>query len=104
MEFASVREFKTHASEFIRRKVAVLVFRSGKPAGVFVPWEDINVDDEVRRAALKALASKVAREREEKGIAEEEVLEDFAAYRKDRRGRERRAIGADRRESGQGVR
>jgi hypothetical protein len=37
MEFASVREFKTHVSEFIRKKEAVMVFRSGKPAGVFVP-------------------------------------------------------------------
>ena len=99
MEFASVREFKTHASEFIRRKEAVMVFRSGKPAGVFIPWEDINVDDEVRRAALKALVAKVARERQEKGITEEEVLEDFATFRKDRRGRERGAFGADRRES-----
>ncbi|MCL6448290.1 MAG: hypothetical protein K6U04_09115 [Armatimonadetes bacterium] len=99
MEFASVREFKTHASEFIRRKEAVMVFRSGKPAGVFIPWEDINVDDEVRRAALKALVVKVAREREENGITEEEALEDFASFRKDRRRRERGAFGADRRES-----
>jgi hypothetical protein len=43
----------------------------------------------VRRAALKALAAKIAKEREKKGITEEEVLEDFATFRKDRRGRER---------------
>jgi PHD/YefM family antitoxin component YafN of YafNO toxin-antitoxin module len=89
MEFASVREFKTHVSEFIRKKEAVMVFRSGKPAGVFVPWEDLNIEDDVRRAALKALAAKIAKEREKKGITEEEVLEDFATFRKDRRGRER---------------
>ncbi|MBE3588675.1 MAG: hypothetical protein IMW93_09015 [Thermoanaerobacteraceae bacterium] len=99
MEFASVREFKTHASEFIRRKEAVMVFRNGKPAGVFIPWEDINVEDEVRRAALKTLTAKLARERVEKGITEEEVLEDFAAFRKNRRGRQRGAVGVDRRES-----
>ncbi len=99
MEFASVREFKTHASEFIRKKEAVMVFRSGKPAGVFIPWEDINVEDEVRRAALKALTAKIAGERVEKGITEEEVLEDFATFRNDRRRRERGAFGADRRES-----
>jgi len=99
MEFIGVREFKTRTSEFIRKKEAVMVFRSGKPAGVFIPWEDINVEDEVRRATLKALTTKVARERVEKGITEEEVLEDFATFRKDRHRRERGAFGADRRES-----
>lgn len=76
-----------------------MVFRNGRPAGVFIPWEDINVDDEVRRAALKALVAKVARERQERRITEEEVLEDFATFRKDRLGREHRAFGAERRES-----
>ncbi|KFD40739.1 hypothetical protein HX99_02985 [Peptococcaceae bacterium SCADC1_2_3] len=99
MEFANVREFKTHASEFIRKKEAVMVFRSGKPAGVFVPWEDLNIEDDVRRAVLNALAAKITKEREEKGITEEEVLEDFATFRKDRRGRERGAFGVDRGES-----
>ncbi len=99
MEFASVREFKTRTSEFIRRKEAVMVFRSGKPAGVFIPWEEINVEDEVRRAALKALAARIAQERAEKGITEEEVLTDFATFRKNRRGRQRNPFGVDRRES-----
>ncbi|BAF60694.1 hypothetical protein PTH_2513 [Pelotomaculum thermopropionicum SI] len=99
MEFVSVREFKAHTSEFIRKKEAVMVFRSGKPAGVFIPWDDINVEDEVRRAALKALTARIAKERAEKGITEEEVLDDFAAFRKNRRGRERGTVGADRRES-----
>lgn len=98
MEFASIREFKTHASKFIRRKKPVLVFRGGRPAGIFIPWEDIDAEDEIRRAALRALAAKIAEERAEKGITEEEVLEDFAAFRKDRRGRQRGAVGADRRE------
>lgn len=87
MEFVSVRDFKAHTSEFIRKKEAVVVFRGSKPAGIFIPWEDISLDDEVRRAALKALAERIAGEREKKGITEEEVLEDFAAFRKDRRRR-----------------
>lgn len=71
----------------------------GRPAGVFIPWENINIEDEVRRAALKALTAELAKEREEKGITEEEVLEDFASFRKSRRGCERNSFRADRRES-----
>ncbi|HOV42893.1 MAG TPA: hypothetical protein PLE01_03120 [Syntrophothermus lipocalidus] len=87
MEFVSVRDFKARTSEFMRKKEAVMVFRGSKPAGIFIPWEDISLEDEVRRAALKALAERIAGEREKKGITEKEVLEDFAAFRKERRGR-----------------
>ena len=87
MEFVTVREFKTNATKLMRQGEAIMVFRSGKPAGVFIPWDDINVEDEVRRAPLKSLASKLAAERAERGITEEEVLEDFAAFRENRRRR-----------------
>jgi len=84
VEFANVRDLKARASEFIRKKEPVMVFRGSKLAGIFIPWEDINIEDEVRKAVLKALAEKIAGEREEKGITEEEVLEDFEAFRKGR--------------------
>lgn len=99
MQFVTVRDFKAKATRLMRQSDVVMVFRKGKPAGVFIPWEDIGAEDEVRRAALKALAAKLAGERAEKGITEEEVLEDFAAFRKDRRGRQRDSVGGDRRES-----
>lgn len=98
MEFVTVRDFKTNASRLIRQNEAVLVFRNGKPAGVFIPWDDIKVEDEVRRAALKALTVKLDKERAEKGITEEEVLEDFANFRENRRRRQRNSVSSDRRE------
>jgi antitoxin (DNA-binding transcriptional repressor) of toxin-antitoxin stability system len=98
MEFVTVRDFKTNASKLIRQKEAVMVFRNGKPAGVFIPWDDIKVEDEVRRAALKALTAKMDKERSEKGITEEEVLEDFAYFRKNRRRRQCDSVSSDRRE------
>lgn len=75
-----------------------MVFRNGKPAGVFVPWDDINIEDEVRRADLKALTSRLTRERSEKRITEEEVLEEFAAFKDNRRRRQRNPVGSDSRE------
>lgn len=98
MEFVTVRDFKTNASRLIRQNETVLVFRNGKPAGVFIPWDDIKVEDEVRRAALKALTAKLDKERAEKGITEEEVLEDFANFRENRRRRQRNSVISDRRE------
>lgn len=99
MEFVTVRDFKANASKLMRQKEAAMVFRNGKPAGVFVPWDDINVEDEVRRAALKALTSRLARERSERGITEEEVLEEFATFKDNRRRRQRDSVSANRRES-----
>lgn len=98
MEFVTVREFKTNATKLMRQSEAVMVFRNGKPAGVFIPWDDINVEDEVKRAALKSLTSKLSSERAEKGITEKEVLDDFADFREIRRRRQRDPLGADRRE------
>lgn len=87
MEFVTIREFKTNATKLMRLGEPVMVFRNSKPAGVFIPWDDINVEQEVRRAALKSLTSKLAAERDEKEVTEEEVLEDFAAFRENRRRR-----------------
>lgn len=98
MEIASIREFKARASEFIRLRKPVLVLRGGRPAGVFVPWEDIEAEDEVRRAALRALAEKIAGERARKGIKEEEVREDFAAFQKGCRGMALEELLKERRE------
>lgn len=98
MEFVTVRDFKTNASKLMRQNEAVMIFRNGKPAGVFIPWDDIDIEDDVRRTALKALTAKLASERAEKGITEEEVLKDFAAFKENRRRRQRDLISANRRE------
>ena len=81
MEFVNVRELKAHASELIRQKEPVIVLRGSRPAGVFIPWEAICLEDEVRRTAQKALLDKMMEERREKWKTEEEVQEDFAAFR-----------------------
>lgn len=85
MQIVGIREFKTHATELMRQNETILVFRRGQPAGVFIPWSDIALDDELRTAALQAFAAKIRKEREVLGVTEEEVLDDFADFRKNRR-------------------
>lgn len=87
MRLVTVREFRDRATQLLRQKEPVLITRNGKPAGFFVPWEQPQIQDDIRKAVLEALAESLSRQREERGLTEEEVLDDFNAYRKTRRGR-----------------
>lgn len=82
-----MRDFKAGVSRFIREKKNVLVLRNGRPVGFFVPWNQSVADDHIRRATLEVLGEQLRRERESRGISEEEVMADFEAFRKDRGGR-----------------
>lgn len=90
MEFVSVRDFKANASKLMKTGKPVVVMRNSKPAGMFIPWEDLRTDDlneEIRRVALLSVTEKIAAEREAMNLTEEEILDDFAAFRRDRRRR-----------------
>ena len=100
MEVLSVRDFKAQVTRLIREKRNVLVLRNGRPAGYFAPWDEACADEQMRRAALETLMAALAREREAKGISEEEVMADFEAFRKARRGRQSDSVGRDGRQGG----
>lgn len=59
MQIVGNREFKTHATELMRQNDIILVFRRDQPAGVFIPWSDIAIDNELRSAALQAFAANI---------------------------------------------
>lgn len=82
MLFVSIREFRDRATKLLRQKETVLVTRDGKPAGFFIPWDQPQMRDDIRKAVLEALGESLRRQREERGLTEEEVLDDFAAHRK----------------------
>ena len=99
MEFVSVRDFKAHASRLMKSGQAVVVLRNSKPAGMFIPWEDLKTDqlnEEFRRMALLSVTDKIIAEREAMNLTEEEILDDFASFRHDRSGRKRHAVGDNR--------
>lgn len=87
MRLVSVREFRDRATQLLRQKEPILVTRDGRPAGFFIPWEQPHIQDDIRKTVLEALAEGLRRQREQQGLTEEEVMDDFAASRKARRRR-----------------
>lgn len=87
MELLSVRDFKSRVTRLIREKKVVLVLKRGRPVGYFVPWDEACAGEPLKKAALETLMTALAKEREVKGISEEEVMADFDAFRKARRRR-----------------
>lgn len=87
MRLVNVREFRDRATQLLRQKEPILVTRDGRPAGFFIPWDQPQMQDDIRKTVLEALAEGLRRQREEQGMTEKEVMDDFAAYRKARRGR-----------------
>ena len=81
----TVREFRDRASEMLRAEGVVLITRDGKPAGFFLPWDQPELPDEIRRGIYEHLAGMARRELEAKGVTEEEVMSDFQASRRARR-------------------
>jgi len=85
MQFHTVREFRDKATAILRSKDPVFITRHGKLAGVYVPAADGELPLELKRQLFGALADKIRIEREEKGISEVEILDDFTEWQKERR-------------------
>ena len=52
MEFVTIRDFKTHAKRFMKEGKTLLVTRNGKPAGVFVPWEEEEIGVYLKKSRI----------------------------------------------------
>jgi hypothetical protein len=90
MRVSTVREFRDNATTFFRSSAPVLVTRRGRVAGIFFPAPDGALPIEFRRELFTALSDQVRREIAQKGIAEDEILADFADWRKKKRETRRR--------------
>jgi antitoxin (DNA-binding transcriptional repressor) of toxin-antitoxin stability system len=89
MKVAPVKEFKAHATQYLREREPVLITRRGKLVGFFVPVEDpASLPWDLRRELLAALTEQLKQKAEEKGLTEEDALARFEAYREARRGRQ----------------
>lgn len=84
MKVVTVRDFRDRASEMFRSDDLILVTREGRPAGFFLPWEDSQLPDDVRREVFLVLTGAIAADRDAKGVSEADVLADFAAGRRRR--------------------
>jgi hypothetical protein len=85
VKVVTVREFRDRATEMLRADGLVLITRDGRPAGFFLPWDQPELPDDIRKGIYKHLAGMAKEELEAKGVTEEEVMSDFQTSRRARR-------------------
>ena len=91
MRISTVREFRDNASGMLRGKDPILVTRRGKLAGIFFPQPEATLPIELKREMFGILSAEIGRQLRKRGVSEEEVLADFAAWRKAKRTAVRKA-------------
>ena len=85
MRTATVREFRDHATTFLKAEEPVLVTRRGKIVGFFVPTAGASVPLEIRKELFYALTGEIRTFMKARRVTEEGMLADFEAARKARR-------------------
>jgi hypothetical protein len=90
MRVSTVREFRDKATGLLRSRDPILVTRRGRLAGVFFPQPEASFPIELKRELFATLSAEVARQLKRRKVTEKDVLEDIAAWRKDRRRETRR--------------
>lgn len=85
MRISTVREFRDNASGMLRAKDPILVTRRGKLAGIFFPRPEATLPVELKREMFGILSAEIERQLRRRGVSEEEVLADFAAWRQAKR-------------------
>ena len=90
MKISTVREFRDNATGLLRSKDPILVTRRGRLAGVFFPWPEGTMPIELKREVFSVLSEQIRRHLSKKSASEDEVMADFASWRKNRRATRRR--------------
>lgn len=85
MKVATLRDFRDRATTMLRSRDLVLITRDGLPAGFFVPWDQPELPDDVKRGIYLGLSEKARKEMKAKRVTERQVLADFRAARRARR-------------------
>jgi len=85
MKISTDRDFRENAGDMLLSKDPVLVTRQGHVAGVFFPCPEMSLPLDLKRDLFSAVSAALKREMEARGISEDEIAEDFAAWRKARR-------------------
>ena len=86
MKLASIRQFRSGISGYTRKGEMVIVTKSGRMVGCFLPLtgtEEIPV--ELKREFVGTLGSTIAARLGAKRIQEKEILNDFREFKKSRR-------------------
>jgi hypothetical protein len=82
MKISTVREFRDNPTGMLRSKDRILVTRRGRLAGVFFPWPEGTMPIELKRDVFSVLSTELHRQIAKQGLSEDEIVEDFNAWRK----------------------
>ena len=86
MKVSRMQKPTIEGSDLFEGGEPVLVTRQGRISGLYVPLENPEqIPDALRRDLLVAVGRYVAGALEDKGVSEEEILDDFSAFRRRRR-------------------
>ena len=86
MKVATLRKSAAESPHLFEGGDPVLITRQAKISGLYVPLEDPDrLPPGLRRDLLTVVGRYVAEVEEKTGVSEEEILEDFSAFRRRRR-------------------
>jgi hypothetical protein len=90
MRVSTVREFRDNATGLLRSNEPILITRRGRMAGVVFPAPDGILPIDQKRVLFEQLSTEINRLVQASQTSEEEIVEDFEAWRKERRETRRR--------------
>ena len=86
MKVAGMRKLEAETQALLEGGEPVLLTHHGRISGLYVPLDfPDQVPDDLRRDLVSTVGRYIAGALEAKGVSEEEVLEDFDAFRRRRR-------------------
>jgi len=86
MKLASIRQFRSGISGFTRKGEMVIVTKSGKMIGCFLPLAATgDIPIELKREFVATLGSSIAARLGARKVQEKEILVDFREFKKNRR-------------------
>ena len=86
MKLASIREFRSGISGYSSKGEMVIVTKSGKMVGCFLPLKRTQeIPIELKKEFLATLGSVIAAQLGGKKVQEKEILDDFREFKKSRR-------------------
>jgi hypothetical protein len=86
MRVAGFHEIRSNMAELLGGNEAVLVTRRGKISGLYLPLGDADrIPQELRRELGRMLSAHLANQLAAGGRSEEEIQQDFDAFRRRRR-------------------
>ncbi len=85
MRLASIRQFRSGVSGYTRRGEMVIVTRSGKMIGCFLPLTaTADIPIELKREFVMTLGGYIAKRLGKEKVQEKEILDDFREFKKSR--------------------